>query len=196
MAARRASPGGELLRPGRPGRHDPDLHGVGAHHGREGPYAGTRSCRRSRTSGSPHARAGPGPAGAGGSWGSKPGNNALAQAFRDNLVLDYAGIRAAELDAEQRALLVSSSGSTWGRWPRGTPGSGWRRWRSTWTRPGSPGSGRGPGRHLLLPDPEPRHPHRVRPPAPGGPGGPREPDRRHIHSWSGRRTGTTTERIS
>jgi hypothetical protein len=38
---------------------------------------------------------------------SKPGNNALAQAYRDNLVLDFAGIRATELGPAQRALLVS-----------------------------------------------------------------------------------------
>jgi hypothetical protein len=36
----------------------------------------------------------------------KTGNNALAQAFRDNLVLDYAGIRGRELDAKQRTLLL------------------------------------------------------------------------------------------
>jgi hypothetical protein len=37
--------------------------------------------------------------------GSKTGNNAVAQAFRDNLVLDHAGIRASGLDAGQRELL-------------------------------------------------------------------------------------------
>jgi hypothetical protein len=37
---------------------------------------------------------------------AKTGNNALAQAFRDNLVLDYAGIRADALDERQRALLL------------------------------------------------------------------------------------------
>jgi hypothetical protein len=37
---------------------------------------------------------------------SKTANNALAQAFRDNLVLDYAGIRASELDDRQRKLLL------------------------------------------------------------------------------------------
>jgi hypothetical protein len=36
----------------------------------------------------------------------KTGNNAIAQAFRDNLVLDYAGIRGGALDAEQRDLLL------------------------------------------------------------------------------------------
>jgi hypothetical protein len=36
----------------------------------------------------------------------KTGSNALAQAFRDNLVLDYAGIRATELDALQREGLL------------------------------------------------------------------------------------------
>ena len=36
----------------------------------------------------------------------KTGNNALAQAFRDNLVLDYAGLRAAGLTASQRERLL------------------------------------------------------------------------------------------
>jgi hypothetical protein len=36
----------------------------------------------------------------------KTGNNAVAQAYHDNLVLDYAGIRARNLDAEQRRLLL------------------------------------------------------------------------------------------
>jgi hypothetical protein len=36
----------------------------------------------------------------------KTANNSLAQAFRDNLVLDYAGLRAQELNARQRQLLV------------------------------------------------------------------------------------------
>ncbi len=37
---------------------------------------------------------------------TKEGNASLAQAFRDNLVLDYAGIRADALDAEQRTALL------------------------------------------------------------------------------------------
>jgi hypothetical protein len=37
---------------------------------------------------------------------SKPANNALAQAFRDNLVLDYAGIRADALTPVQRTALL------------------------------------------------------------------------------------------
>ncbi|MGH9312704.1 MAG: DUF3500 domain-containing protein [Vicinamibacterales bacterium] len=36
----------------------------------------------------------------------KPGNNAQAQAFRDNLVLDYAGIRATDLTAPQQKQLM------------------------------------------------------------------------------------------
>jgi len=36
----------------------------------------------------------------------KPGNNAQAQAFRDNLVLAYAGIRAADLTAPQQKQLM------------------------------------------------------------------------------------------
>jgi Protein of unknown function (DUF3500) len=41
---------------------------------------------------------------------SKTANNALAQAFRDNLVLDYAGIPASELTAAQRKLLLETIG--------------------------------------------------------------------------------------
>jgi hypothetical protein len=37
----------------------------------------------------------------------KTANNAVAQAFRDNLVLDYAGVRASELDRKQKDLLLS-----------------------------------------------------------------------------------------
>jgi hypothetical protein len=37
----------------------------------------------------------------------KPGNNARAQAFRDNLVLDYEGIRATDLTADQQKLLMN-----------------------------------------------------------------------------------------
>ena len=38
--------------------------------------------------------------------GPKTSNHALAQAYRDNLQLPYAGIRAADLNEKQRALLV------------------------------------------------------------------------------------------
>ena len=37
----------------------------------------------------------------------KTGNNALAQAFRDNLVLDYAGLRATDLDDRQKDRLLA-----------------------------------------------------------------------------------------
>ena len=38
---------------------------------------------------------------------TKDGRNALAEAFRDNLVLDYAGVPGSELDASQQELLVA-----------------------------------------------------------------------------------------
>jgi hypothetical protein len=38
---------------------------------------------------------------------SKTGNNNLAEAFKDNLVLDYAGVKAGELDAAQREQLLA-----------------------------------------------------------------------------------------
>lgn len=37
---------------------------------------------------------------------SKPGNNNLGEAFKDNIVLDYAGIRASELSAAQKSQLL------------------------------------------------------------------------------------------
>ena len=37
---------------------------------------------------------------------SKTGNNNLTEAFKDNVVLDYAGVRAADLTADQRRQLV------------------------------------------------------------------------------------------
>ncbi len=49
----------------------------------------------------------------------KTRNHALAQAFRDNLVLDYAGIRGAALDDRQRALLVDLIGEYVGNLARG-----------------------------------------------------------------------------
>jgi hypothetical protein len=41
---------------------------------------------------------------------SKTGNNNVSEAFRDNVVLDYAGIRATELTGAQRAQLVELIG--------------------------------------------------------------------------------------
>jgi hypothetical protein len=41
---------------------------------------------------------------------SKTGNNNVGEAFKDNIVLDYAGIRAAELTAKQKELLLDLIG--------------------------------------------------------------------------------------
>jgi hypothetical protein len=41
---------------------------------------------------------------------SKTGNNNLTEAFRDNVVLDYAGVRASELSEAQRTQLVALVG--------------------------------------------------------------------------------------
>jgi hypothetical protein len=38
--------------------------------------------------------------------GDKPGNNALSQAYKDNIDLDYAGIVASKLNQQQRSLLL------------------------------------------------------------------------------------------
>jgi hypothetical protein len=50
---------------------------------------------------------------------SKPGNHALAQAYSDNLVLDYAGLRATALDARQRAALLDLIGEYVGNMSEG-----------------------------------------------------------------------------
>lgn len=41
---------------------------------------------------------------------TKPGNNNLTEAFKDNVVLDYAGVRAKELSAAQREKLMALIG--------------------------------------------------------------------------------------
>jgi hypothetical protein len=50
---------------------------------------------------------------------SKPANNAQSQAFRDNLVLDYAGLRVSTLTPGQRAALVELIGIYVGNMPEG-----------------------------------------------------------------------------
>jgi len=42
--------------------------------------------------------------------GPKTGNNSLAQAYRDNLVLDYAGLKASEMTAGQKQMLLDAIG--------------------------------------------------------------------------------------
>jgi hypothetical protein len=49
----------------------------------------------------------------------KPGNNALSQAFRDNLVLDYAGLPASRLNETQRTLLLDLIGEYVGNMAEG-----------------------------------------------------------------------------
>ena len=49
----------------------------------------------------------------------KTGNNALAQAFRDNLVLDYAGLRASDLTVAQQHLLLDVVEEYVGNMPSG-----------------------------------------------------------------------------
>ena len=98
----------------------------------------------------------------------KTANNSLAQAFRDNLVLDYAGLRAQELTGPQTTALRR-------------PHRRVRRQHVRRTREGPDGgSAEASERHLLrldrrhgsrrgvlLPHPQPSHPDRVRPPDAG-----------------------------
>ena len=94
LAARRPSPHRQLLRAGRPGRDDADVHGLRTGLApRKASTPGRRCSRTSRTSAwlSPcHSH--PLSARPQSSRRARRANNALAQAFRDNLVLDYAGI--------------------------------------------------------------------------------------------------------
>src|SRR5216683_1693914 len=50
---------------------------------------------------------------------SKTGNNNLAEAFKDNVVLDYAGVRVSDLSAAQRKQLVDLMGKKEGKMKKG-----------------------------------------------------------------------------
>jgi hypothetical protein len=50
---------------------------------------------------------------------SKTGNNAVAQAFRDNLVLDYAGLPVSAMSSAQRDRLIALIGEYVGAMPDG-----------------------------------------------------------------------------
>ncbi len=73
-----------------------------------GPYAGTAVLQDEERAGlALMASLGPAERATAIVQAAKTANNAVAQAFRDNLVLNYAGIRAADLSATQRDLLLS-----------------------------------------------------------------------------------------
>ena len=103
----------------------------------------------------------------------KTANNALAQAFRDNLVLDYAGLKASELNDAQRAMLVDVIGEYVGNMSEGHAKVRMEEVKKhlaetyfAWV------GGDGQRRGLLLPHPEPGHPDRVRSPDAGRAAGP------------------------
>ncbi len=76
-----------------------------------GPYAGAQVLQEEQDLGLALMRAlSPEQQGRARIAGSKTGNNAVAQAFRDNLVLDYEGIPVPELDPKQRELLLELVG--------------------------------------------------------------------------------------
>ncbi len=118
---------------------------------------------------------------------SKTGNNILTEAWKDNVVLDYAGLRATELTDAQRRQLIDLVGLV-------------RRQHGRGTRAGADGRGASaprsdlvrvdrqdrPRRGVLLPHPQPGHPDRVRSQRAGEPAAPgRGPDvaerRAHPH---------------
>ncbi len=131
---------------------------------------------------------------------SKTGNDNVGEAFKDNVVLAYAGVRAAELDAAQKQQLLELASRVRGQ-PARRPGA-----RADERRPPPPrrhvlrvDRRQRAGQRLLLPRPQPGDPDRVRPPAPGEPAAPRQgPDGSPASSTStrssARPTATTTGR--
>ena len=94
---------------------------------------------------------------------AKAGNNNVGEAFKDNVILDYAGIRAAELTATQQAQLLDLIGAVCAE-----PA---RRARAGEDGRGAAACGRDPlrldrrdraGQRLLLPHPQPSALDRVR----------------------------------
>ena len=73
---------------------------------------------------------------------SKQGQNNVAEAFKDNVVLDYAGVRATDLSPAQRDGLLDLISEHVGALRDGTRRRRWTRCGSTWTRRTSPGSER------------------------------------------------------
>ena len=110
LADRRPPPRHQLLRPGRPGGDDAVLRWL---------RAGDRPHRQVHGHDDPAGRAEPGSGvhqraarGAArrrrSSKVDKTGNNNLTEAFKDNVVIDYAGVKATELSAAQRRELLVS----------------------------------------------------------------------------------------
>ena len=100
---------------------------------------------------------------------SKTGNNNISEAFKDNQVLDYAGIRATALNEGQRRQLIDLVGLFVSNMREGHA-----RVRMDESAPPSRAHvlrvDRQPGRHgLLLPHPQPGDPDRIRPPGAGWP---------------------------
>jgi len=83
-----------------------------------GPYAGTEVLQEEQDLGLAFMRAlSPDQQAAARIAGSKTGNDAVAQAFRDNLVLDYEGIPVSDLDAGQVERLLDLVGIFVGNMP-------------------------------------------------------------------------------
>ena len=102
----------------------------------------------------------------------KTANNSLAQAFRDNLVLDYAGVRASELNGAQQKQLLAVIDEYVGNMPAGHAKMRMQEVEKHLERHLLRVDRRDRRRgRLLLPHPQPRHPHRVRPPDAGRPPG-------------------------
>ena len=111
MAVRRSPRRHQLLRAGRSGGDDAVLHRFGAGDGRRRQYAGTTILRdeQQRALAFVNGLADAQRAKAVLSF-SKTGNNILAEAWKDNVVLDYAGLRATELTDAQRRQLIDLVG--------------------------------------------------------------------------------------
>ena len=100
---------------------------------------------------------------------SKDGNNNIGEAFKDNVVLDYAGVRATDLSAHSARTLLSLVAAYVGNMDDGHARVKMTEVQAHLDDTYFAWIGGTDDTRVLLPDPQPGHPDRVRSPAPGGP---------------------------
>ena len=188
LAARRPPRHRQLLRAGRSGGDDAVLRRLGAGPARTaGKYKGTAILQDEQNRGLAFVNALDEPQRKQAILTfAKTGNNNLTEAWKDNVVLDYAGIRATELPDAQRKQLLDLIALYVGNMDDGHAtvkmDGGARAPRPDVVRLDR---AHRPGQRLLLPHPQPGDPDRVRSPAPVGTRhliDPSRPTRQHIHA--------------
>ena len=101
---------------------------------------------------------------------SKTGNNNLTEAWKDNVVLDYAGMRASDLNADQRKQLLALVALYVGNMSEGHAKVRMDEVRAHLDRTHFAWIGKTDAwQRVLLPRAQPGHPDRVRSPEPGQP---------------------------